>query len=199
MWWLKSRKPQLRIIGPALGAGVTFMLLGTIVGAGAGPASVRESLAYGALCSVAVFAAIRIGARHALLLLWLLMMALWAAFLIDVSAAAGWRFEELAKLIVPFFLSWSLLAAPLAVGTFIFLRPLPPRGMSPRATIAAGGAWFCLLSLFGYFGRFAPDVGSYPRYGAVTLVCSGIASTILPFVISLFCTYAVLRSIKIID
>ncbi|HEX6912217.1 MAG TPA: hypothetical protein VF142_17570 [Longimicrobium sp.] len=186
---MKFQQGRGEAMRPALAVGLAFLLYATSVGGGAIPGSIPEALVYGAAYALAVFAAIAIEGRRALLLLWILMTVLWTAFLFDSFAAANWSFAEAIKLIVAPFILWSLLGVPLALGTAVFERSPRPHGIAFGIAIVVAGVWLSLVALFGYFARFPPDVGAYPRYGPATLVMSGVTSALWPLLISVACIH----------
>lgn len=189
MWWIKRQEAHADALRPSIAVGLIFSLLAATIGGGLGSASIVESLAYGVVYSFAIFAATMIGGRRALLLLWALMIALWAAFLQDSVAAGRWRSAEAARLIIAPFQLWSLYGLPLAVGTAMFVGISHRRRRSLRFSVVGAGIWLCLIAIYGYFGRLPPDVGAYPRYGSATLIFLGIMTTIWPFIISVFCIH----------
>lgn len=185
MWRIKLKAAEYGAIRTSLAVGMVFSFYAATIGGGIGPASVTESLSFGIVYSFVVFATVMIGGRHAWQLLWALLSVLWAAFVYDSFSAEAWNIREGAKLIITPFVSWSLLGVPLAVGTVLFLRILHPRD---KVFSVMSGVWLCLLTLVGYFGSFAPDVGP-PRYGSETTVALGVMSIFLPALTAAYCIY----------
>lgn len=177
---MKPRPLCSDIVRASFAAGSVFALLAVAIGGGLGRVPVSEAVVFGTGYFLVTYAALRIGCKRALVLLWLLLLVLWAAFLHDIMSTDR-RSVTVTALIGEPFLQWSLFGMPLAAATAVFLRfGGAHRPRSKFLQISVVSIWIFLLT------RFSPDVTLARSPAAYAIVWAGLA-LICPMLVSMAC------------
>jgi hypothetical protein len=156
---------RLTLLSAAI-AGLGVMLCVVLFGSFLGGVTGTDLIVLAAAPALAVAAALILGGRQGLVVLWALLGVLWTIVLCVVLTDSAWVVVEAVWLLPARFASWSFLGFPLALATAFFLHRHRSRpGERNSATVLLVLAlWAALMIACAALARHAPDVGTGPGH-----------------------------------
>lgn len=143
--------------------------------------SLLEAGVFAAVLFVLVLAALVLGGRRGLVLLWGLLLAMWTMmFVTELLGKHGGPYFAF-RYLPDVFTAWNVLAFPVAAATALLLHRTG--AVRPRALLGVLGAWVVLAVPSAVLSRYAPDVGIGPRDHPLVAWPLNLLLPLAPFVL----------------
>jgi len=145
-------------------AGFATMFCVILFGSFLGDLTRGGPIVLAAALALTVAAALILGGRQGLVVLWASLGVMWATVLCVVLTDSAWVVADAVWLLPARFASWSFLGLPLAFATAFFLHGLRPGPGEdePGPVFLILGFWAALMVGCAALAWYAPDVGGSP-------------------------------------